>query len=142
MFGFICVVKTHTDLSLVNRKAPGIEEARALLDIIPDRIGHGTCIHPDAGGTQELVDFVERHSIPIGGYVKHVLPEKDCHSMLSIICEITQSYHLQIIINTCVFAQHFSCPQTYTHSVSIITIKNGKCFLVLKSLSIHQTFSR
>ena len=43
-----------------------MEDARVLLNLIPDRIGHGTCIHPENGGSKDLVNIVEEHSIPIG----------------------------------------------------------------------------
>lgn len=58
--------------NLVNRcliitfKVPDLEESRVLLNVIPDRIGHGTCIHPEYGGAEDLVNIVEEHSIPIG----------------------------------------------------------------------------
>ena len=39
-----------------------------LLNLIPDRIGHGTCIHPENGGSEDLVNIVEEHSIPIGEF--------------------------------------------------------------------------
>lgn len=45
-----------------------MEESRVLLELIPDRIGHGTCIHPEYGGTKDLVNIVKEHSIPIGEY--------------------------------------------------------------------------
>ena len=37
-----------------------------LLDCNPDRIGHGTFLHPKVGGTQEIIDFVSSKKIPIG----------------------------------------------------------------------------
>lgn len=40
-------------------------ETQAVLDVNPDRIGHGTCLLPEDGGHQELVDFVARHKIPL-----------------------------------------------------------------------------
>lgn len=43
-----------------------MEDTRVLLDLIPDRIGHGTCIHPENGGSQDFVEIVENHGIPIG----------------------------------------------------------------------------
>lgn len=39
-----------------------------LLNLIPDRIGHGTCIHPENGGSEDFVNIVEEHSIPIGEF--------------------------------------------------------------------------
>ena len=47
-------------------KVPDIDETRVLLSLIPDRIGHGTCIHPENGGAEDLVNIVEKHLIPIG----------------------------------------------------------------------------
>ncbi|XP_073242909.1 N6-Methyl-AMP deaminase-like isoform X2 [Porites lutea] len=46
-------------------KVPDIDETRVLLSLIPDRIGHGTCIHPENGGADDLVNIVEKHLIPI-----------------------------------------------------------------------------
>ena len=43
-----------------------MEDARTLLDLIPGRVGHGTCLHPDNGGSQDLVNIVEKHGIPVG----------------------------------------------------------------------------
>ena len=40
-------------------------ETESLLDSKPDRIGHGTCLLPEDGGHQQLVDFVTRHKIPL-----------------------------------------------------------------------------
>lgn len=34
----------------------------------PDRIGHGTFMHPVVGGTEEIVQEVTRRKIPIGKY--------------------------------------------------------------------------
>jgi len=53
-------------LALHIAEVPDVEDARVLLDLIPDRIGHGTCIHPENGGSDDLVKIVEEHSIPIG----------------------------------------------------------------------------
>ncbi|EDO34339.1 predicted protein [Nematostella vectensis] len=44
---------------------PGAKEAKDLLELPTDRIGHGTCLHPDRGGSQELLDIVEKHAIPL-----------------------------------------------------------------------------
>ena len=37
-----------------------------VLEILPDRIGHGTCLQADGGGTEDLVKFVRQHKIPLG----------------------------------------------------------------------------
>lgn len=56
-----------------------MKEARILLNLIPDRIGHGTCIHPENGGAEDLVNIVEEHSIPIGQF--------EIHSIKNILIE-------------------------------------------------------
>ncbi|XP_072021993.1 N6-Methyl-AMP deaminase-like isoform X2 [Amphiura filiformis] len=40
-------------------------ESLALLNIPTDRIGHGTFLHPEVGGSQGLVAATENHSIPL-----------------------------------------------------------------------------
>ncbi|XP_045215947.2 adenosine deaminase-like protein [Mercenaria mercenaria] len=53
-------------LALHLAEVPAPEETMTLLqEIIPDRIGHGTCLQPDAGGTRDIVQFVESHKIPL-----------------------------------------------------------------------------
>lgn len=42
------------------------EESELLLDLPPDRIGHGTFLHPEVGGSGSLVDKVCKGNIPIG----------------------------------------------------------------------------
>lgn len=37
-----------------------------MLSVKPDRIGHGTFLLPDMGGTEEIVDLVMQQKIPIG----------------------------------------------------------------------------
>eukprot|EP00062_Callorhinchus_milii_P010919 gi/632956324/ref/XP_007893901.1/ PREDICTED: adenosine deaminase-like protein isoform X1 [Callorhinchus milii] len=41
------------------------EESEMLLSIPPDRIGHGTFLHPEVGGSQRLVDTVKKYRIPL-----------------------------------------------------------------------------
>ncbi|XP_061773707.1 adenosine deaminase-like protein isoform X1 [Nerophis ophidion] len=41
------------------------EESELLLGLPPDRIGHGTFLHPDVGGSQSLVDKVTKNNIPL-----------------------------------------------------------------------------
>ncbi|XP_032229891.2 adenosine deaminase-like protein [Nematostella vectensis] len=52
-------------LALHIAEVPGAKEAKDLLELPTDRIGHGTCLHPDRGGSQELLDIVEKHAIPL-----------------------------------------------------------------------------
>ncbi|XP_029643691.1 adenosine deaminase-like protein [Octopus sinensis] len=40
-------------------------ESQQLLLVEPDRIGHGTFLHPNVGGTQEMVELVKSKNIPI-----------------------------------------------------------------------------
>lgn len=42
------------------------EENELLLNLPPDRIGHGTFLHPEMGGSQTLVDEVVKRNIPLG----------------------------------------------------------------------------
>uniref|UniRef100_A0ABM0MCJ3 Uncharacterized protein LOC102802231 n=1 Tax=Saccoglossus kowalevskii TaxID=10224 RepID=A0ABM0MCJ3_SACKO len=37
----------------------------ALLQILPDRIGHGTCLHPDYGGSDHLVSLMKEYQKPL-----------------------------------------------------------------------------
>lgn len=43
-----------------------LEETDLLLDLPPDRIGHGTFLHPEMGGSESLVQKVLKHNIPLG----------------------------------------------------------------------------
>ena len=42
------------------------EETNKMLDLPPHRIGHGTCIHPEFGGTQQLLEKTRKLNIPLG----------------------------------------------------------------------------
>ncbi|XP_008310649.1 N6-Methyl-AMP deaminase isoform X2 [Cynoglossus semilaevis] len=53
-------------LSLHLSEVPSqLEESDLLLNLPPDRIGHGTFLHPEVGGSQGLVDKVLKHNIPL-----------------------------------------------------------------------------
>nr|KAF6385838.1 adenosine deaminase like [Myotis myotis] len=41
------------------------KETQVLLDLLPDRIGHGTFLNSSEGGSLDLVDFVRKHQIPL-----------------------------------------------------------------------------
>lgn len=47
-------------------QVPALQETMDLLCLPPDRIGHGTCLHPEASGRQEFVDTVINHKTPLG----------------------------------------------------------------------------
>ncbi|KAM6960780.1 N6-Methyl-AMP deaminase [Aplochiton taeniatus] len=42
-----------------------LEESELLLNLPPDRIGHGTFLHPEVGGSQNLVEKVVQNKIPL-----------------------------------------------------------------------------
>ncbi|XP_070762948.1 N6-Methyl-AMP deaminase isoform X2 [Enoplosus armatus] len=42
-----------------------LEESDLLLNLPPDRIGHGTFLHPEVGGSQSLVDKVVKNKVPL-----------------------------------------------------------------------------
>lgn len=57
-----CGLKLALHLSEVPSQ---LEETELLLTLPPDRIGHGTFLHPDVGGSQTLVDKVVKDNIPL-----------------------------------------------------------------------------
>ncbi|KAM7003112.1 N6-Methyl-AMP deaminase [Tautogolabrus adspersus] len=57
-----CGLKLSLHLSEVPSQ---LEETDLLLDLPPDRIGHGTFLHPEVGGSQSLVDKVLKNNIPL-----------------------------------------------------------------------------
>ena len=46
--------------------------------VTPDRIGHGTYLHPDVGGTEEIVHEVTSRHIPIGNVCYNVATTTHC----------------------------------------------------------------
>ncbi|KAG7523040.1 adenosine deaminase [Solea senegalensis] len=57
-----CGLKLSLHLSEVQSQ---LEESELLLNLPPDRIGHGTFLHPEVGGSQSLVDKVLKNNIPL-----------------------------------------------------------------------------
>uniref|UniRef100_A0A8C4GU25 Adenosine deaminase domain-containing protein n=1 Tax=Dicentrarchus labrax TaxID=13489 RepID=A0A8C4GU25_DICLA len=57
-----CGLKLSLHLSEVRSQ---LEESDLLLNLPPDRIGHGTFLHPEVGGSQSLVDKVVKNNIPL-----------------------------------------------------------------------------
>ena len=54
-------------LHIIFLQIPGRNvETKTLLSCSPDRIGHGTFLHPDVGGTDEIIDIVLSKKVPIG----------------------------------------------------------------------------
>ncbi len=37
-----------------------------MLKIPPDRIGHGTFLHPSRGGSEEILDILKKNRVPFG----------------------------------------------------------------------------
>lgn len=48
---------------------PNEEEVDAILRFKPDRLGHGTCIHPVFGGSEKLYDLLLQSQIPVGKFI-------------------------------------------------------------------------
>ncbi|XP_062517433.1 adenosine deaminase-like protein [Corticium candelabrum] len=46
-------------------EVPNVAETLSLLEFGPDRVGHGTCLHPAQGGSDELVKCFESKKIPL-----------------------------------------------------------------------------
>lgn len=42
------------------------EDSLQLLKVLPDRVGHGTFLHPEMGGSQEMLELMLKHSLPLG----------------------------------------------------------------------------
>ncbi|XP_075883494.1 N6-Methyl-AMP deaminase [Nelusetta ayraudi] len=57
-----CGLKLSLHLSEVLSQ---LEETDLLLDLPPDRIGHGTFLHPEVGGSEDLVQKVLKNNIPL-----------------------------------------------------------------------------
>lgn len=67
---FIPALKRACDAGLKTTlhvaEVPNISESRAMLEFNPDRIGHGTCLHPEQGGSDDLVASLQSKKIPLG----------------------------------------------------------------------------
>lgn len=64
-----------------------LEESDLLLNLPPDRIGHGTFLHPEVGGSQSLVDKVLKNNIPLGKTEIKGLIFCDLYNMLPV-CDL------------------------------------------------------
>lgn len=53
-------------LSLHCAEVKNDEEVRDILQLKPERIGHGTCIHPNFGGSKDLWEQYCKIKIPVG----------------------------------------------------------------------------
>ena len=45
------------------------KECLELLQLPPDRIGHGTFLYPSHGGTEEIMKVLEKNATPFGKYM-------------------------------------------------------------------------
>lgn len=57
-----CGLKLSLHLSEIPSQ---LEESDLLLNLPPDRIGHGTFLHPEVGGSESLVEKVVKNNIPL-----------------------------------------------------------------------------
>nr|XP_054755952.1 adenosine deaminase-like protein [Lytechinus pictus] len=73
--------------NILHGHAGSVEESRILLDVPPDRIGHGTYLHPEVGGDQSLVNSVVRSKIPIEMCMTS--------NLIGGVVETPSSHHLQ-----------------------------------------------
>ncbi|XP_056020878.1 adenosine deaminase-like protein isoform X4 [Ostrea edulis] len=65
-------------------EVPAPVETMDLLSLPPDRIGHGTCLHPEAAGRQEFVDTVLARKTPLelcltSNLIGQTVPNLDNH---------------------------------------------------------------
>lgn len=47
-------------------EVPNIKETEEIIDFVPDRIGHGTCIVSDCGGSDDIFQKFLESKIPVG----------------------------------------------------------------------------
>uniref|UniRef100_A0A096N5H5 N6-Methyl-AMP deaminase n=1 Tax=Papio anubis TaxID=9555 RepID=A0A096N5H5_PAPAN len=59
--GIVLGLDLSGDPTIPNQK----KETQILLDLLPDRIGHGTFLNSGERGSLDLVDFVRQHRIPL-----------------------------------------------------------------------------
>ncbi|XP_047117046.1 adenosine deaminase-like protein [Schistocerca piceifrons] len=52
-------------LSLHCAEVPNVDEVEKILKFKPHRIGHGTCIHPNFGGSEKLWNMLSKSGIPV-----------------------------------------------------------------------------
>ena len=53
-------------------QVPDIDGTRSLLSLNADRLGHGTCLHSDHGGHDDLVAMVAEQRCPLGEFQSYV----------------------------------------------------------------------
>ncbi|KAM9376573.1 N6-Methyl-AMP deaminase isoform 2-T2 [Pholidichthys leucotaenia] len=106
-----CGLKLSLHLSEVSSQ---LEESELLLDLPPDRIGHGTFLHPEAGGSQSLVDKVVKNNIPI---------------------EVCLTSNVKGQTTPCYSKHHFNYWYQLGHPVVICTIKESFLLTYLKNIN-------
>lgn len=73
-------------LALHLAEVPAIEETLEILKLVPGRIGHGTCLDTESGGSKELEDLVLKHKIPLelcltSNVIGQTVPNYDAHHL-------------------------------------------------------------
>ncbi|XP_077988430.1 N6-Methyl-AMP deaminase-like [Glandiceps talaboti] len=46
-------------------EVPNMQDDKALLQLPPHRVGHGTFLHPEVGGNDELIELMKKHNLPL-----------------------------------------------------------------------------
>ena len=82
------VVYHFTHYYILHAQIPGNTDTEELLSLNPDRIGHGTFLHPENGGKQSSIDFIIHNKIPIG---------EPRHPFITYVC-----YMMSICTSLCV----------------------------------------
>lgn len=82
----------HVKVLILQQKllqvASQLDETDLLLNLPPDRIGHGTFLHPEVGGSKSLVDKVLKNHIPLG---KTRDPMIFCSKLVCMRCKLCRS---------------------------------------------------
>lgn len=60
------MISTYQFISICFKIVNNDETLDVLKSVPFGRIGHGVYLHPEVGGTQEIVNFVSDNKIPIG----------------------------------------------------------------------------
>lgn len=108
-----------------------LEESDLLLNLPPDRIGHGTFLHPEVGGSQSVVDKVLKNNIPLGK--TRVKPLTLCEQCLDLISSSVLFFSFRALSN--IECQRTNCAKLLQTSLQILVpVGTPKCDLCKFSL--------